>query len=280
MEVEINEKNKTIIIDAISDSIEVIQEIGKSIDKEQSDTKRLVLLDLLFRQYPNLNSIGILFTQYFTLNNLGNTLPIGLIIRCSIEDMLYANYLLTFKNDPVVFENEIKVQSRNFISEYFEYLIENEPDHWKCSNEKREAVKSANLEIYNNFKKENPIFFDENGKIKNYRKLRRDVTNIHDYFDSQTIESQGPCSMFKRIKSVDIEFSYIYFEYKFFCLFEHYSLQTRKIMELNRFTFGHLSLSIEFILRAIANILDYLNIDPIYLSKIKKINNSLGGLIK
>jgi hypothetical protein len=280
MEIEINEKNKKIILDVLSNTIEIIQKIGDSEKKEQSDKKRLVLLDLIFRQYPNLNSVGLLFSQYFILKNYGNYLPIGLIMRCSLEDMLYAKYLLSFKNDPSIFENEIIVQSKNAISEYLEYIIEREPDYWMCSDDKKEEIKAKNIEDYNKFKIENPKFFDESGKIKNFRKLRKDIPNIRKYFDSDTIEKHGPCNMFKRIRSIELNFSYIYFEYKFYCLFEHYSFHTRKIMELNKYTLGHLALSIEFILRSLIDILEYLNVDSSYLKEIKETTKSLKQLLK
>jgi len=279
MEIEINEKNKQIILDTLSKPIEIIQKISDS-EKKQSDKKRLVILDLLFRQFPNLNSISLLLNQYFTLKNYGNTLPIGLIMRCCLEDMIFAKYLLTFKNNSVVFENEIIVQSKNAISEYLKYIIEQEPEYWMCSNKKKEEIKIKNIDRFNVFKIDYPQFFDESGEIKNFRKLRKDIPDIRKYFNSKTIDRHGPYNMFKRLKSVEFKFIYIYFEYKFYCLFEHYSFHTRKIMELNKYNFGHLALSFEFILRAIKDILEYLNVDNSYLTRIKETNKSLGELLK
>lgn len=280
MEIEINKKNKQIILDVISNTIDKIRKISISEHKEQSDTKRLVLLDLLYRQFPNLNSISLLLEQYFTLNNKGNTLPIGLIMRCSIEDMLFAKYLLTFKDNLSVFENEILVQSRNAIKQHLEYIIEKEPDYWICSDNKKEEIKLKNKGQYNAFKIDNPEFFNESGEIKNISALRKEIPDIRNYFNSESIKKQGPYYMFEKLKTIEFEFSYIYFEYKFYCLFEHYSFHTRKIMELNKYTFGHLAFSIEFILRAIVDILDYLNVDRSYLTEIIEIKKSLGELLK
>lgn len=280
MEIEINIKNRKIISDSLSKTIEIIQEIATSEAKKQPDIKKLVLLDLVFRQYPNLNSIDLLFNQYFSLNNTGNTLPIGLIMRCSLEDMIFAKYLLTFKDKPNIFENEILVQSKNAVKEYLEYVVLNEPEYWMCSDEKKEEVRLLNIESFNGFKKENPEFFDEFGKVKNFRKLRKDVPEIRQYFDSETIQRQGPCNMYKRLKVVDLQFSYIYFLYKFYCLYEHYSFHTRKILELNKFTFGYMALSTEFILRSLKDILEYARVDTKYVTKIRDINKSLAELLK
>jgi hypothetical protein len=275
MLIEISKKNQAIVTNALSDTIDLIQEFAKSENKEQSDKKRLVLLDLIFRQYPNLNAISILLENYFKLNNQGNNIPIGLILRCGLEDMMYAIYLITFQDDPDVLEREIIVQSKNAISEYIEYVIFREPEYWKCSPEKKQSIQEANKRIYETFKKDNPVFFDDDGKLKNFRKLRREVPNYRNYFNSENIEKQGPCSMYKRLKTVDLDFSYIYFEYKFYCLFEHYSFSTRKILELNEFTFGHLAVSIEFILRSIVRIMVHLSVDSKFIEKINIINKSM-----
>lgn len=280
MEILINENNKKIIINAFSNTINVIRKVIESENKGHSDKKKLTLLDLLARLYPNLNSINLLFIQYFTLKNLGNSLPIGLIMRCCIEDMIFAKYLLTFKDNPDIFENEIIVQSKNSISEYAQFLFEKEPEYWKCSDEQKKELTLNNIAKYNAFKLENPMFFDELGKIKSIKKLRKDISNIQDYFDSKAIGNHGPSNMFKRIKSVELEFSYIYFEYRFYCLFEHYSFHTRKVIVFNEHAFGHLALSFEFILRGIKDILQYLNVDNEYLNKINEIKNSLGKIEK
>ena len=275
MLIEISEKNQAIVSRALSDTIDLVQEFAKSENKKQDDKKRLVLLDLIFRQYPNLNAVSILLENFFRLDNQGNNIPIGLILRCCLEDMMYAVYLITYQDDPEVLEREIMVQSKNAISEYIEYVIFREPEYWKCSPDRKQSIQEANKEIYETFKKDNPIFFDDTGKIKNFKKLRREIPNFRKYFNSENIDKQGPCSMYKRIKNVDLDFSYIYFEYKFYCLFEHYSFSTRKVLELNEFTFGHLALSIEFILRAMVRIMGYLNVDSKYPEKINAINKSM-----
>ena len=82
MEIEINKKNKEIILSTLSKTTEIIKKTSISQNNKLTDKKKLVLLDLLYRQFPNLNSIYLLFEQYFTMNNKGNTLPIGLIMRC------------------------------------------------------------------------------------------------------------------------------------------------------------------------------------------------------
>jgi hypothetical protein len=275
MLIEVTKKNQVIVSNALADAIEVIQKFAASENKNQEDKKRLVLLDLIFRQYPNLNALSILLENYFALSNQGNNVPIGLILRCSLEDMMYAIYLITFQEDPDILENEITVQSKNAISEYIEYVIFREPEYWKCSIEQKKKTIESNKEVYENFKKENPIFFDETGSIKNFKKLRRDLPNIHKYFNSESISKHGPCSMYKRIKNVDLDFSYIYFEYKFYCLFEHYSFSTRKVLELNEFTFGHLTVSIEFIFRAMVRIMDYLKVDLKYPGSINSISKTM-----
>ena len=280
MEIEINTKNKQIILDVLYRAIDTIQKVSDSEQKKQSDKKRLVLFDLLYRQYPILNSIHILFEQYFTLNNMGNTLPIGLLMRCSLEDMLFAKYLLIYKDDSKMFENEILVQSRNTVKQYIEYLIKNRPDYWICSSDKKQEIKLKEEEDYNLFKIENPEFFNASGEIKSIKNLRKEIPNIGNYFNSGSINKQGPNCMHERLKSIDSSFSYIYFEYKFYCLFEHYSLRNRQVMELNEFTFGHLALSIELVLIAIVDILDYLNVNRDYLDEINEIKKSLGEVLK
>jgi hypothetical protein len=275
MLLEFTKKHQETVSNALSDAIDLIQEFAKSENKNEEDKKRLVLLDLIFRQYPNLNSISLLLENFFKLSNQGNNVPIGIIMRCSLEDMMYGVYLITFQDDPEVLENEITVQSKNSISEYIEYVIFKEPEYWKCSNEQKLAIQETNKETYETFKKDNPIFFDETGKVKSFKKLRRDIPNIRKYFDSESICKQGPCSMYKRIKNVDLDFSYIYFEYKFYCLFEHYSFSTRRILELNEFTFGHLAVSIEFVFRGIVRIMTFLNVDSKYIDKLNSINKNM-----
>jgi hypothetical protein len=280
MEIEVSEKNRQILLDVLSESMSRIRKISISENKEQSDKKRLTLLDLLYRQFPVMNSISLLLEQYFDSGNYGNMLPIGLILRCSLEDMLFAKYLLTFKDNSIVFENEILVQSRNAIKQHLEYIVEKESDYWMCSDSEKEKIDLKNRRQYDDFKSDNPKFFNKSGKIKSINKLRNEIPNIQQYFNSNTINKQGPYFMFDRLKSVDFKFSYIYFQYKFYCLFEHYSFQTRRIMELNSFTFGHFAFSIEFILRAIIDILDYLNVDKTYKTEFISIKKSLGELLK
>lgn len=279
MEIEIDDKNRQVLLDVLFKTTGIIRKISDSGSNPKDDKKKLVLYDLLFRLYPNLNTISLLFEQYFTHKNYGNTVPMGLIMRCCLEDMIYAKYLLTFKDDPKVFENEIIVQSKNAVKEYLEYIIENEPDFWKCPDEKKAEIKTSRLEDYEVFKKANPQFFNENGKIKNFAQIRQAVPETSKYFDNITKTRQGPCNMYKRIKTVDFDFSYIYFIYKFYCLFEHYSFHTRDTMKLNNFTFGHIALGVEFILRAIINILEYLNIDKNIIIEVREINKTLGTLL-
>jgi len=280
MEIEISEKNTNIIFSVLSKTIEVLKNISVSITGKETDFKKLTLCDLLYRQFPNLNSINSLLTQYLTQKNLGNTLPIGLMIRCSLEDMMFARYLLSFMDVPDIFENEIIVQSKNSISEYLQYIVNNESEHWLLPEEEKEKFKSLTNTQYLTFKKNNSVFFDEQWNVKNFKELRIDIPNIENYFDSISILKHGPASMFTRIKTVDLSFSYIYFEYKFYCQFEHYSFHTRRIMELNGYTFAHLALSLEFVLRGIIYIIDYLSLDEKHISELIIIKKSLGDLLK
>lgn len=275
MLIDFTKKNQEAVSNALSGSIDIIQEFAKTEKKNEEDKKRLVFLDLIFRQYPNLNSVSLLLENYYKLSNQGNNVTIGIIMRCCLEDMMYAIYLITFKDDTEVLENEITVQSKNAISQYIEYVIFKEPEYWKCSKEQKIAIRETNKETYEKFKKDNPIFFDETGKVKNFKKLRRDIPNIRKYFNAENINNHGPCSMYKRIKNFDLDFSYIYFEYKFYCLFEHYSFSTRRILELNEYTFGHLAVSIEFIFRAIVRIMAFLNVDSMYIDKLNYINKNM-----
>lgn len=280
MEIEITEKNTGILLDGLLKTIQEIKNLSASVNPKESEKKRLTMLDLLCRQFPNLNTIHLLLNQYFTERNLGNTLPIGLIMRCSLEDMMHARYLISFQDVPEIFENEIVVQSKNAISEYLQFIVENESEYWMLPEEEKEKFKTKAIEQYNLFKSENPIFFDEQGKVKPPKKLRRDIPNIRDFFDSSSIERQGPSTMFNRIKSVDLSFSYIYFEYKFYCLFEHYSFYTRNVTELNKFTFAQLALSFEFVLSGIIHIVEYLALDPKHMTEFKNIKLTLGDLLK
>jgi hypothetical protein len=279
MEIKVNKKNVDIVNSVLSNTNEIINKISHLQNIQQTDKKKLVLLDLLYRLYPNLNSISFLLNQYMELGNKGNVLPIGLIMRCCLEDMMFAKYLLSFQNNLGILENEISVQSKNFLSKYLKYFIENELEYWLCSPGKKAAAKVKNSQEYEKFKLDNKEFFDEQGKIRSINNLRKDVPGIKIYFNKESIKLNGPVQMYKQLKKSDFEFSYIYFEYKFYCLYEHYSFHTRKIMELNPFTFSHLTLSIEFVLSAMKDIFMFIEIDKSFVDGIIETKKQLGKLI-
>jgi hypothetical protein len=262
-----NKKNQEIISSIITEMIKVIKDLSLLENKSQSIFIKLNFINLILRLY--LKSINLLLENYYSLNEKGNFLSIGLLMRCCIEDMLYSNYLLSFREHPEVIEKEIHVQSYVFLKEYIQFVYENEHEFWAITEEEKKEGLINLGKAFSDYKKMNPIFFEASGELKKIGKIRGNVADISDVLKAN---STNPKSHYERLKEVKSNLRYIYFIYNFFCQFEHYSFESSSFILLNDETFRHLTEGVQLILLSCIEIFDYIQVDENFTERLKNLN--------
>ena len=66
--IEINEKNQLIISNILADILSVIKELSILEKDLENEGKRLIFIDLLYRIFPNINTVNILLQTHFKEN--------------------------------------------------------------------------------------------------------------------------------------------------------------------------------------------------------------------
>jgi len=275
LEIVVTKEKYDILSKSINNMMVLLKEIScNSKNANINEKYKIALLEITIRIFPNLKAIDTLLFEYFNNNYKGLHLSIGLIMRCCLEDIILGTYLLTFKKELSMINTEIDVKSLQFFKSYINFIVEKEPEFYTLEEEKVNEIKKENLNTIKNLMNKFPVFY-EGDKLTNITNIRRKNVNSKKYFNEKTIGEINMYEMYSRIKENDFKFSYIYFLYKFYCLFEHYTYYPRNIIELNPDSFGKLVVSYEFICRGLQKIIPFVTDSNEYDSKLSKINKNL-----
>jgi hypothetical protein len=280
MEIQPNHENYKVLNEAISDLMELLKVVSDDFkDIEIKEKYRLSLFDISLRIFPNIKAIDSLLQEYFHRDFTGINLSIGLIMRCCLEDMLFGHYILTFREYPEMMDMEIDVKSLQLFKNFIHFIKEYEPEYFLCEEEKIEEIKKANDKTIESLKLKYPVFY-EDGQLAKVKTIRRRCDEQNLFFNRDTRNRASISDMYKRLKEFDFNFSYIYFVYKYYCLYEHYNYHSRFVIEMNPYSFGQLSLGFEFICRGLQKIVPFITESDKYDKSLIDIKNKLGKLIK
>lgn len=282
--IELNSKNIAVACDSLDMLTNTINKYSKSIKGKEFNKNKLALIDLIMRNYPNLRAINSLLLDFRNGENTGNFLPVGLLMRCCLEDILQIVYLLIFVDDSDILECEINIKSAQAIGKNFEGYIKSAPEYWTCPQEEKEKLKEELHKQYFELKaKHSYLFNSTTAKTKKAKDFRRECANPLKYFNDgngKIIENETVKFYFETLKKHDKEFSYIYLLYKHFCLFEHYSFITRNAPIPSNQLFLQLVISIEYVQRGVLRALVYLAAEEQFLEDIVASKSKLQTLIK
>ncbi len=280
MEIQPNPENYKVLNEAIDDLMDLLKNISADFkDKEIKEKYRLFIFDISLRVFPNIKAIDNLLQEYFYRDYTGINLSIGLIMRCCLEDMIFGYYILSFMQIPEMMDTEIDVKSLKLFKSYIHFIREYEPEYFLCEKEKIEDIKKENELFIESLKLKYPVFY-EDGKLVQVKTIRRRCDKQSLDFNRETRNRSSIVDMYKRIKEFDFEFSYIYFVYKYYCLYEHYNFHSRYVIEMNPHSFGQLSLGFEFICRGLQKLVPFATEIDKYDKSLVEIKNKLGVLIK
>jgi len=280
MEIKVTTDNYITLSKSINDLMDLLKGLSADYkDKPISERYKLALFDISLRIFPNVKSIDTLLNEYFQNDYKGVNLSIGLIMRCCLEDMLYAHYLLTFSKHKSMMDTEVDVKSLQFFKSYIYFFRDYEPDYFLCDEDKIDEIRQANTKFVEELKKKFPIFYEEQvlAQVKTIRRRNQDQSL---YFNRETRNSASVKDMYLQVKERAFGFSYIYFVYKYYCLYEHYSFHARYVIELNPYSFGQLALGFEFICRGLQRIIPFITENDKYDGKFSEIKSNLSKMIK
>jgi hypothetical protein len=279
MEIQISTDNYKILSKSINDLLDLLKELSLDYKEKSIDEKnKLALFDITLRVFPNIKAIDTLLHEFFQNNYKGINLSIGLIMRCCLEDILFGYYLLTFKEHISMLDTEVDVKSLQFFKSYIHFLLDNESEYFLCDKYKVEEIRLANIEEIEKLKKKFPFFYEEN-ELAQIKIIRRNNQFHSLYFNRNTMNSANVKDMFLKVKENDFNFSYIYFVYKYYCLYEHYTYHARYVIELNPYSFGQLALGFEFICRGLQKIIPFITEVDKYNLKLVEIKSNLSKMI-
>jgi hypothetical protein len=215
-------------------------EIGQHFHGKKGSEIKLVgfvYLDLLQRINSNLEGLLVLLKNLKTSPEL--KIPISLILRGCLADVLTGYYLNSFLADDETFSNEIMVLGLDYIN-YAGDMIHNEPLFTApkiSEDELKETIKNKmksfaanNDELIKSYNE------DEDKWIKYKVKELRETSSLKVFADDKE-RSFPPTDKFKfeRLKSfVELkDASYVYVLMRFFAQFQHYAYYNRNVLELD-----------------------------------------------
>lgn len=282
MNISFDKKNIQFTIEALGKIDATMKRYACSIDTTKPMNKAdLTFLDLLLRQSTNLRVIKNLLIDYSQNKQIGYVLPIGLIIRCCLEDAITIAYLFIFIDNTHLLENEINISSIDSIKKGLLDQIFHAPKYWKCSKEEKERIQNIDKEQILKFKKEHPEYFDiESLEPKKTYEIRNISLDWEKYFNPGELKNNDIIFKINKIEEAYGSFGNIYNLYKFFCLFEHYSYASRNILIFNEYTFTQLVVSIEYVIRSMLSIIDLLNANQEFIEDLKTALKILQKIIK
>lgn len=282
MDIQFDNHNIKITIKALTKVDEIIERFACSLDTTNPKDKiYLTFLDLLLRQSTNFRIIKNLLIDYSENNQIGYVLPIGLIIRCCLEDAITIAYLFIFIENPHLLENEINISSIDSIKKGLLDQTFHAPKYWKCSKEEKERIQNIDKEQTLKFKKEHPEYFNiESLKLKKAYEIRKISPDWEKYFNPGELKNNSIIFKINKIEEAYNSFGNIYNLYKFFCLFEHYSYASRNILIFNEYTFTQLVVSIEYVIRSMLSTINLLNANQEFIEDLKSALKILQKVLK
>lgn len=273
MNIELNKTNLKILNNSINIVEKVLKDYCVSIEKKEFKKLPLTFIDFIGRYRANLKSINYQLKLFMEDDESLSFLPIGLVMRCSLEDTIQAKYLLLFIDYPEIMEQEVNVISLKSIESNLGSYIKKIPAYLKCSEEQKKNLQRKLESSYQEYKKNNSIYFNERGKLKKSYELRKESANWKMFFEKRRVkENQRDNSAvfwYNMIKKKNKEFSSVYLYYQYFCMFEHYTYASRNAFVWNSVGFDILVVSIEFIYRMIRYILIFLGADRKYIDEVE-----------
>lgn len=273
MNIELSKTNLKILNNSINIVEKVLKDYCVSIEKKEFEKLPLTFIDFIGRYRVNLKSINYQLKLFMEDDESLSFLPIGLIMRCCLEDTIQAKYLLLFIDHPEIMKQEINVISLNSIKSNFESYIKEYPDYWRCSEDQVKKFKSELESDYQAYKKNNSIYFNERGKLKKTYELRKGSANWEKFFEKERVKKgksdNSAVFWYNMIKKRNKEFSSVYLHYKYFCMFEHYTFASRNAFVWNPVGFNILAISLEFVYRMIRHILIFLEADRKYIDEVE-----------
>lgn len=155
-----------------------ITEIGKTFSKKKSadigGIRTFVLLDILSRINFNLEGLVQLYKQFIVQQDM--RVPINLLYRGCLADVLTGLYFLDFLSDEKSFINEIEVMNLDY-AKYSKFVIENEPKLIKTMPD--EEIESYINKMKIDYISENSLLFNSllDWKLKSPSALRINSQN-------------------------------------------------------------------------------------------------------
>ena len=274
MNIELKTENLTIINNSICIIEEALKRYCFSIEKKEFTKLPLTFVDLIGRYRVNLKSVNSQVQSFKENDESLSFLPIGLIMRCCLEDTIQAKYLLLFIDDPEIMEREIDVTSLHSIKSNLQSYIKEAPEYWKCPEDKKKELENELESAYREYKENNSNYYNKKGNLKKSYELRKESANWKKFFKKERVKKDrhdNSASFWHiMIKDKDKDFASIYMHYRYFCMFEHYTFASRNAFVWNPVGFNIFAVSIEFVYRIIHHILIFLEAEKIYIEEVEK----------
>lgn len=272
MNIELKKENLTIINNSIYIIEKVLKEYCISIEKKEFAKLPLTFVDFIGRYRANLKSVNSQVQSFMDSGEFLSFLPIGLIMRCCLEDTIQAKYLLLFVDDPEIMGREVDVTSLHSINSNLQSYIKEAPEYWKCPEDEKKKLEIELESAYREYRENNSIYFNERGSLKKSYELRKESANWEKFFEKERVKKDGHDNSVgfwhSMIKKKDKDFASVYMHYRYFCMFEHYTFASRNAFAWNSVGFEIFVVSIEFVYRIIRRILIFLEAEKKYIDEI------------
>lgn len=284
MNIELKIENLSIINNSINIIEKVLKEYCISIEKKEYAKLPLTFVDFIGRYRVNLKSINSQVQSFMESGESLSFLPIGLIMRCCLEDTIQAKYLLLFVDDLEIMQREVDVTSLRSINSNLQTYIKEAPEYWKCPEDKKKELEIELESAYREYRKNNSIYFSERGNLKKSYELRKESANWEKFFEKERVKKDGYDNSagfwHSMIKKKDKDFASVYMHYRYFCMFEHYTFASRMAFVWNTEGFKIFVIGLEFIYRTIFYILIFLDVEEKYQNGIKEGLQELQKVLK
>lgn len=227
---DFNEKNIVRYCRWTSMIAESINCVGRSNHRKTIDEiglKGFVFLDILQRIAPNLHGMDSLFREFIRYPEIRFSL--NLVFRGILSDVLTGLYLTHFIDDPVSFENEVKVMDLDF-AKFAKFIIDDEAT--LTGQIPLEGAKEHSEKYRAAYIKENEELFKDVDKweLKSHAELRA-TSKPELFIDPDHFKgSISDATKYKRIKHTHLGVTYLLFRY--FSQYQHYSYKGRTTLSM------------------------------------------------
>lgn len=276
---EYNPENIQKQLDWIDTLSRTITEIGKTFDKKKSDEiggiRTFVLLDILSRLNFNLEGLVQLYKQFIVQQDM--RVPINMLYRGCLADVLTGLYFLNFLSDEKSFINEIEVMNLDY-AKYSKFVIENEPKLIKTMPD--EEIESYIHDMKKKYINENHELFVNltDWKPKNPSVLRLQSQNK--FFNSKKERNSNitELSKYNTILS-NIEIKHLapaYLLFRYFSQYQHYTYNGRGTLGIDpELEIRHYYISIMLINETARMMLKVIGVHDKFLLPLKSISEEL-----